>query len=104
MGVEYSVVKELSSERADPAFGESIRDQCLGRGGEDLHVLGSEDLVERIDELAATVAHERPCVGELVAVAKHQVRAAWVVQARVGCSVMPPRCTVRVGMSMKKSG
>ena len=66
-------VEEFASEGADPAFGERVRHGGAHRCLEDLHAFGSEDLVEGVYELASAVAHERPGVGELVAVLEQQV-------------------------------
>ena len=66
-------VEELSSKGADPAFGERVRHGGAHWCLEDLAAFGSEDLVEGVDELACAVAHERPGVGELVAVLEQQV-------------------------------
>ena len=52
-------VEELSSDRSDPAFGERVGDWGADGCLEDLEAFGSEDLVEGVDELAASVSHER---------------------------------------------
>lgn len=59
-------------------------------GAEDLAALGAEDLVDGVDELGAAILHARLGTGQLVAVSKEQVPAAWVVHALVGCSVILP--------------
>ena len=46
-------VEQLMAQRTDPAFGESVGDQCSDQGLEDLHAFTAEDLVKRVDELAA---------------------------------------------------
>ena len=66
-------VEELAAQGADPAFGERVRDRRPDRGLEDLEAFGAEDLVEGVDELAASVTYERSGAGELVAVAEEQV-------------------------------
>ena len=66
-------VEELAAQGPDPALRERVRDRCADRRLEDLHLFGSEDLVERVDEPAATVAYEGAGVGELVGVADEQV-------------------------------
>ena len=66
-------VEEFSSDRADPAFSERVRDWGPGRGLEDLEAFGSEDLVEGVDEQAASVADQRAGTGELVGVVEEQV-------------------------------
>ena len=48
-------VEELASDRSDPTLSESVGDRCADRRSENLEVPGSEDLVEGVDELAATV-------------------------------------------------
>ena len=68
-----AAVEELASKGADPAFGERVRHGSTHRRLEDLAAFGSEDLVEGVYELACAVAHERPGVGELVAVTEQQV-------------------------------
>ena len=68
-----AAVEELASrvpiQRSANAFATGVAYRCL----EELHTFGSEDLVEGVDELAGPVAHERPGVGELVAVTQQQV-------------------------------
>ena len=66
-------VEELASKGADPAFGERVRHGSAHRCLKDLAAFGSEDLVESVDELASAVAHERPGIGESVAVTEQQV-------------------------------
>ena len=66
-------VEELTTETADPAFRERVGAWCPDRCLEDLHVFGADDFVEGVDELATSVAYERPCVGELVAVSDEEV-------------------------------
>ena len=56
-------------QRSANAFATGSAHRCL----EDLHTFGSEDLVEGVYELACAVAHERPGVGELVAVTEQHV-------------------------------
>ncbi len=48
-------VEEFTTEIADPAFGERVRDRGSDRWLEDCYGLGAEDLVEGVDELAASV-------------------------------------------------
>ncbi len=67
-------VEEFSSDRADPSLSEGIRygnpHWCL----EDLETLGSEHFVKCVDELAASIANQRPCGGlETVAASEEQV-------------------------------
>ena len=52
-------VEELSAQGSDPALSEGVGYRCADGGLEDLEAFGSEDLVERVDELAAPVSHER---------------------------------------------
>jgi len=66
-------VEELAAQGPDPAFRERVRDRGPGRCLEDLRVFGAEDLVEGVDELAATTTDQCPGVGELVAVADEEV-------------------------------
>ncbi len=40
---------------------------------EDLGSFGTEDFVETVDELAASVTNEGPCTGESIAVAEERV-------------------------------
>jgi len=51
-------VKELPSDGPDPSFRERVGHGCTDRCLEDRDAFGSEDLVERVDELAAPVANE----------------------------------------------
>ena len=66
---DEGAVEQLAAEGPNPPFGERVRDGRPDRGGEDLDAFGAEDLVERVDEVAAAVAQERPGYCELVAVA-----------------------------------
>ena len=66
-------IEQLASQGPDPAFGERVRDWRRDRGLENLGAFGSEYLVEGVDELAASVAHERSGIGESVGVAQEQV-------------------------------
>ena len=52
-------VEEFSADGSDPAFGECVSHRRADRCLEDLEAFGSEDLVERVDELAATVTDQR---------------------------------------------
>ena len=62
-------VEALSSQGPDPALGERVRNRCSDWGFEDVEAFGSEYLVEGVDELAAPIANQRPCIGESVGVA-----------------------------------
>ena len=66
-------VEQLAAQSADPAFSESVRDWGADGCHEDLEALGSEDLVEGVNELAASVTHERSGIGEAVGMAQEQV-------------------------------
>jgi hypothetical protein len=72
-GQPFGLLEEFSSDRADPAFSERVRHWGPGRGLEDFEAFGSEDLVEGVDELAASVADQRAGIGELVGVFEEQV-------------------------------
>ena len=52
-------VEEFTPDRPDPAFGERVGNWRADRTLEDLESFGAEDLVERVDELAAPVTNER---------------------------------------------
>ena len=62
-------VKQLAAQRADPAFSEGVRHRGPNRCLEDLQSLGSEDLVEDVDELAPAVTNECSRIRESVVVA-----------------------------------
>jgi len=66
-------VGQFATQSSDPALGERVGDRRPGRGFEDLEAFGSEYLVEGVDELAASVAHERSCLGETVRMVQEQV-------------------------------
>ena len=51
-------VEELAAQRPNPAFGECVGDRCVDWGLQDLEPFGSEDVVESVDELAASVSNE----------------------------------------------
>ena len=66
------VVEEFSADRSDTAFSERVRHRSPHWCLEDLEAFGLEDLVEGIDEPAATVSKERPGTFEAFAVADEQ--------------------------------
>ncbi len=66
-------VEQLASQGPDPSLGEGVGHGGADRGLEDLEALGSKDLVECIDELAAPIANEGLCAGEPIGVLKEQV-------------------------------
>jgi len=51
-------IEELAACRSDPALGKRVGHWRADRSLEDLEPFGAEDLVEGVDELAATVANE----------------------------------------------
>ena len=72
-GQPCGLLEEFASDRSDPAFGEGV---CHGSADgcfEDLEAVIFEDLVEGVDELAATVSDQSPSTGEPVAVAEEEV-------------------------------
>ena len=66
-------VEQLSAQSPDPALGERVPHRRSDWGFESLEAFGSEDLIERVNELAAAVTHERSGIGEPVGVAEEQV-------------------------------
>ncbi len=72
-GQPVGLLEEFSADGSNPSFGEAVRDGNPYWGLEDLEAFGSEDLIERFDELAAAVSHERPCIVETLAVSDEQV-------------------------------
>ena len=66
-------VEELSSNGADPAFGERVGHWDADRGAHDLETIGAEDLVEVVDEMAGAVTQKRSGVGEPVAITHKEV-------------------------------
>ena len=66
-------VEQLAPDRSDPTLSEGVGDRCADGCSEDFEALGSEDLVEGIDELAATVTKQSPCTVELDSVSEEQV-------------------------------
>jgi len=73
-------VEEFSADRADPSFGEGVGDWGADGGLEDLEAFGSEDLVEGVDELAASVADQSASTTELAGVVEEQVAGCLGVQ------------------------
>ncbi len=55
------------------ALGEGVSDGRADRAHEDLHPFGAEDLVERVDELAAPISDQRFRSCELVGMAEEKV-------------------------------
>jgi len=66
-------VEQFAADRSDPAFREGVGYWGADGGLEDLEAFGSEDLVEAVDELAATVADQRASTVELVGVGEEEV-------------------------------
>jgi len=66
-------VKQLSSDRSDPTLGERVGYRRSDRGLEDFEAFCAEHLVKRVDELAAAVTNECPCVFEAFGVADEKV-------------------------------
>ena len=98
---DEGAVQQFAAHRADPAFGIGIGDRRGGRRADDRRAVAAEHVVERGDELAG--ARRGSGTGSFVRWSIVKFRAAWVVQAPVGCWVMPARCTRRVSSSMKNS-
>ncbi len=48
-------IEQFAADRSDPAFGERVGHGCSDRCAEDLEAFGAEDLVEAVDELAASI-------------------------------------------------
>jgi hypothetical protein len=57
-GQPFGLLEEFSADRSDPALSEGVGDWCSHGGLEDLEAFGSEDLVEGLDELAASVSYQ----------------------------------------------
>jgi hypothetical protein len=70
---DEGAVGKLTADRPDPAFGGRVGHRGADRCLEDLEALGSKDLVEGVDELAASVSNQRSCASELVVVKVEQV-------------------------------
>ena len=70
-------VQQFTTKRADPAFGEHIRDWGPDRGLEDLEAFCLEDLIERVDEPTTAVTDQCFRPDEPVGVAKSHATAAW---------------------------
>lgn len=51
-------VEELASDGSDPPFRERIGDRCRNGCLEDLESFGSEDFIERANELAAATTNQ----------------------------------------------
>ena len=54
------VVEQFAAYGSNPAFSEGVGDGCAHGGLEDLVAFSAEDLVERVDELAAAVSNQGP--------------------------------------------
>jgi hypothetical protein len=57
---DEGAVQELAPHGADPSLHEGVRDRGTRWGADNGRAAASEDLVERGDELAATVAYQEP--------------------------------------------
>ena len=51
-------VEEVATDGSDPSFGERVGHRRSDRALEDLEAFGSEDFIEGVDELAASIANE----------------------------------------------
>ena len=57
-GQPFGLLEEFSADGSDPSFRERVGDGRAHCGAKDLESFASEDLVEGIDELAASVSNE----------------------------------------------
>jgi hypothetical protein len=65
-------VEQFSSDGSDPAFSEGVGQRSSCWCAQDLEAFGSEDLVEAVGELAATITNERSRSLEAVSVAQER--------------------------------
>jgi hypothetical protein len=65
---DEGAIEELASDCADPPFREGVGDWCPNGGLEDLESFGSEDFIERANELAAAITNPSPRSCEAVGV------------------------------------
>ena len=56
-------VQQFTADRPDPTFGKRVGHRRADWTLENLEALGAEDLVERVDELAAPIPRRHCCIG-----------------------------------------
>ena len=80
-------VKQFAAQSSDPAFSKAVCHWRSDWGLEDLESFGSEDLVEGVDELTATVPDQSSGAGELIGVVEEQIAGGLggPGSGRVGC-------------------
>ena len=66
-------VEKVASDRSDPALSEGVRDWCSNGCFEDGEFFGSEDLIERANELATSIANQGTRSGDLFGMLEEQV-------------------------------
>ena len=98
--VDQQTVGALLTNRADEPFGITVRLGCPGRDLDHLDAGGSEDSIKGGGELGVPVTDQKRNALIRSPRSISRLRAAWVVQAAVGCAVTPSRCTWRVRTSM----
>lgn len=70
---DEGAVEKFAADGPDPALGVGVSDRGADGCLEDLESFGAEDLIERVDELAAAVTYKGARTRELVGVSQEQV-------------------------------
>lgn len=98
--VDQHPVGALGADAADESFRVAVRLGCAGRDRDHGDGFGTEHGIEGISDLESRSRIRKRNEDAWSPRSLSRVRAAWVVQAAVGCAVTPSRCTLRVRTSI----
>ena len=102
-GDDQQAVEALPADGANEALGEGVGTRRSNRGLDDPSTNRGDDFIEGSDELASRSRIKnlttRPSSSSVIA----RLRACWVTQLPIGCSVTPAKKTLRRSWSMKNS-
>ncbi len=103
-GQPFGLLEEFSSDGSDPAFGEGVGHWGSRGRLEDLEAFGVEHLVEAVDELAAAVTYQSPCVFEAIGMGDEQVSggSCYPGAGRVGGDTGEERLAGAVGVGPER--
>ena len=97
---DEDAIQAFAAYGPDPASANAFTTGARGGRFDDGDLFGDEDRVERGLELGVAIADQEPARADE---AVDDVAACWVVQAPVGCLVIPAMWTRLVSSSMKNS-
>ncbi len=94
-------VGAFAPDRANPAFGESVRAGRAYRRTDDHDLFRGEHGIETSYELGVAIPNQERSWSTRSPRSMSRLRACWVTHDLVGWAVMPARCTLRVPSSRK---